>query len=126
MKGRKPSTIKTGTGKGALTRAPAAPSWLGAAARAEWKRVASVLVERRVLTLTDLACLEAFCAASGRIKELEVLIQANPGDVKLYRSQNQSIQTVRQIAAELGLTPVSRSRPAVSSDDQSEDELLDF
>jgi P27 family predicted phage terminase small subunit len=122
-RGAKPKVIKTG--KGALSRAPVAPAWFSPAARAEWKRVVPTLIERGIITVTDLALVEAFCVASGRIKELEALIQADPTDKALYRLANQAMQTARQIAAEIGASPISRSRPAVAeSDDANEDDPL--
>jgi phage terminase small subunit len=40
--------------------------------------------------------------------------------------QNQAMQTARQLAAELGLTPASRSRPAVRNDDKDDDNPFDI
>ncbi len=122
MRGRKPTTIKSG--RGALSRAPVAPAWMSIAARAEWKRVVPTLIERGILTSTDLGCVEAFCVASGRVKEIEALIQANPSDKTLYRLQTQAIQSVRQLAAEIGASPVSRSRPTVSDEADDADNDL--
>jgi P27 family predicted phage terminase small subunit len=123
VKGCKPKAIKTSS-KGALSRAPVAPAWFSPAARAEWKRVVPTLIERGIITVTDLALVEAFCVASGRIKELQALIQAEPMEKAYHRLQNQAMQTARQIAAEIGATPVSRSRPAIA-ENEVEDELLD-
>lgn len=122
MKGRKPSTIKSG--KGALSRAPVAPAWMSDAARAEWRRTVPTLIERGIITATDLGCVEAYCVAIGRIREIEALIQADPLDKTLYRLQTQATQTARQLAAEIGATPVSRSRPNVSDDAEPEDDPL--
>jgi P27 family predicted phage terminase small subunit len=124
VKGCKPSVIKSG-GAGALSRAPAAPEWLSPAARREWKRILPVLIARGIVTTTDLGCIEAYCTAIGRVRELEALIQADPLDKALYRLQTQSTQVARQLAAELGLTPVSRSRPSVAEQaDEVEDDPL--
>jgi P27 family predicted phage terminase small subunit len=83
------------------------------------------LVERRILTDGDLAMVEAFCVAAGRVREIEAMIQAGGGivDPKVWRMQNQAMQTARQIAAELGLTPVSRSRPTMRDDERGDDEF---
>lgn len=121
MKGRKPSTIVTYSG--ALTEAPRPPTWLSPDAKREWKRVAPVLVQRRHLTQTDLGMVEGFCVAMGRVREIERELQ-KPGavlDPRMVRLQDKALSTARQIAAEIGLTPVSRSRPAIVDDDDSED-----
>lgn len=106
-----------------LTRVPPAPKWLGDEARAEWKRVLPRLVEDRVVTKADLAGVEAFCVAAGRVRDLERAIQASGGaDVKLMRLQNQAMQTARQLASEFGLSPTSRARvqaPEASDDEPS-------
>ena len=82
-----------------------------------------LLVERKILTDADMAMVEAFCVASGRVREIEKLIQKPSGaiDGKLFRMQGQAMQTARQIAAELGLTPVSRSRPTIRDDEKQDD-----
>ncbi|SFJ24352.1 P27 family phage terminase small subunit [Bradyrhizobium sp. Gha] len=80
------------------------------------------LAKRRILTPADLGCLESYCIAIGRIRELELLLRVGM-DPKLCRMQDKAMGTARQLAAELGLTPVSRSRPAVrDNDDQDDDE----
>jgi P27 family predicted phage terminase small subunit len=122
MKGRKPTTIKSD--KGVVATALRVPAWLSKDAKAEWRRIMPLLVERRVVTQSDLGCVEAYCVAIGRVRELEKLIQANPLDKALYRLQTQSMQTARQLAAELGLTPVSRSRPSIADEeDEGDDDL---
>jgi phage terminase small subunit len=78
------------------------------------------LVKRRILTRADLGSLESYCVATGRIRDIEKLLRAGI-DPKLFRMQDQAIKTARQLAAELGLTPVSRSRPSIR-DDQGEDD----
>lgn len=101
-----------------------APSWLSAAARAEWKRVFPSLVERKILTEADLGSLENYCVACARVREIEKLIQASGEiDVKLFRMQNAAMMGARQLAAELGLTPVSRSRPVLRDGNEEADEL---
>ena len=46
-------------------------------------------------------------------------------DPKLFRMQDQAIKTARQLAAELGLTPVSRSRPSVRDEDENDLSFMD-
>ena len=95
-------------------------------AKTEWRRILPALVERRVLTDADLGSVENYCISIGRARELERLIQ-RAIDPALCRLQDKAIATARQLAAELGLTPVSRSRPSVrESNNDSDDSPLDL
>jgi phage terminase small subunit len=78
------------------------------------------LIERQIITEADLGTLTSYCVATSRIRELEALMRAS-FDLKLNRAQDASIKTARQLAAELGLTPVSRSRPSVRDTTESDD-----
>lgn len=118
MRGRKPELVG---GSGTLDATTKPPSWLGKAAKAEWRRVMPELAKRRILTTADLGSLESYCIAIGRIRELETLLRAGI-DPKLFRMQDKAMVTARQLAAELGLTPVSRSRPAVRENDNEGDD----
>ncbi|OAF13924.1 phage terminase small subunit P27 family [Bradyrhizobium neotropicale] len=121
MKGRKPELQADANALDASTRPP---TWLSKHAKAEWRRVMPELAKRRILTLADLGCLESYCLAIGRIRELELLLRAGI-DHKLVRMQDKAMVTARQLAAELGLTPTSRSRPSIREDDSDADSLLD-
>jgi phage terminase, small subunit, putative, P27 family len=121
MRGRKPSTIVSGTS--AVTDVPRPPSYMSRDAKAEWKRVARILViERKTLTDADLATLENYCIATGTMREahrlltLEGLVTAEGKKHPAHGILNNAQTTQRLCAAELGLTPVSRSRPAVRSE----------
>lgn len=120
MKGTKPQLRQSSAPVGILP----APAWMTAAARAEWDRVMPDLSERRILTTADLGTLESYAVLAGRVRDTEALIQ-NTTDaemmLKLIRVQDKAMASARQHAAELGLTPVSRSRPAIR-DDADEDE----
>lgn len=118
MKGRKPELTSDAS---AIAMPLTPPSWLSKHAKAEWRRVMPELTKRRILTTADLGCLEAYCIAIGRIRELEILLRAGI-DPKLCRMQDKAMVTARQLAAELGLTPVSRSRPAVRDNDNEGDD----
>lgn len=125
MRGRKPSQIAADAG--ALTAVPSAPSWLSKDAKAEWRRVMPDLVRRRVVTTSDLGSVENYCTVNGRIRELDRAFQSGDIDPKLLRLQAMLVQTARQLATELGLTPVSRSKPqAVAAEKQAEDSPLDM
>src|ERR1700726_1824085 len=67
-----PATPLTGT----LAIAPPPPEWLGRDAKREWRRTAYQLAVRGVLTGGDLAVLEAFCAAKGRLVAAERAIKS--------------------------------------------------
>jgi len=97
-----------------LIRVPRAPAYFSAYALAEWKRVLPVLVARRVICAADLAQVETYCCMAGLVRQIETERQLGGGiiDVKLFGVQNRAAQTARQIAATLGLDPVSRARIA--------------
>lgn len=122
MRGAKPHLVISND---AVTKAPAAPSWLSLEAKKEWRRVMPGLVKRRILTTADLGCLENYCIAQARVREVEKLIrEANDPDglPALLRMQDKAMQTARQLAAVLGLTPVDRSRPSIR-EEGDDDEL---
>ena len=119
MKGPKPRLVVDNTG---IKKAPAAPSWLSIEAKAEWRRVMPALVKRKILTVADLGSLENYCLAVGRVRQLEASLQAE-FDLKVFRAQDKAMATARQLAAELGLTPVSRSRPSVREGGDDDDAL---
>lgn len=123
MKGAKPTVRED---KAALIEIPRAPSWLSKEAKAEWRRIMPLLVERKILTEDNMGFVESYCVATGRVREIERIIQA-AGEitVPMFRMQDKAMTTQRQLAAELGLTPVSRSRPAMREDADDADALLD-
>src|SRR4051812_36489696 len=118
MKGRKPQLAADANALDASTKPP---TWLSKEAKAEWRRVMPELAKRRILTIADLGSLESYCVAMGRVRQLEALLRTDI-DLKLLRAQDKSMVTARQLAAELGLTPVSRSRPAVREDNTESDD----
>lgn len=127
MRGTKPHLV---VDNDAVTRAPAPPSWLSIDAKKEWRRVLPVLVKRKILTVADLGSLENYCAAIGQVREMERHLQAHGHVVSvdgvMKRNPAVGIQAdamtrARLLAAELGLTPVSRSRPAIREDGEDDD-----
>lgn len=92
------------------------------------------LVDRRILTVADLGGLENYCVAIGTIREMERVLQregytyvTDKGMIKRHPAGvilSDAMTRARLLAAELGLTPVSRSRPAIR-DDEDDDSLLD-
>jgi len=120
MKGTKPQLRQSSEALGILS----APEWMAEAARNEWDRVMPDLAARRILTTADLGTLESYAVLAGRVRDTEALIQ-NTTDaemmLKLIRVQDKAMASARQHAAELGLTPVSRSRPAIREDAEDDD-----
>ncbi|TKA98541.1 phage terminase small subunit P27 family [Cereibacter changlensis] len=103
-----------------------APAWLSPAAVAEWDRVMPILAERRILTVADLGGLENYCTAIGTVREMEAMMQtdgrviATENGLKRHPAvgiQSDAMTRARLLASELGLTPVSRSRPTMRPDD---------
>lgn len=140
MRGVKPHLV---VDNGAVRKAPSTPAWLSRDAKAEWRRVLPILIERRILTKADLASLENYCTAIGQVREMERHLQENGHVVEVFKLdsegekislgmkrnpavgiQSDAMTRARLLAAELGLTPVSRSRPAIRDDDD-DDSLLD-
>ncbi len=124
MRGRKPHLRLVDD---AVSGSPPPPSWMAPAAQAEWRRVVPVLVERRILTVADYGSLENYCVLIGRSREAEAALQSEEDPeilMKWARLQDKAMCSARLYANELGLTPVSRSRPAIQEDDDA-DSLLD-
>lgn len=128
MRGRKP---ELSADPEALTATTRPPVWLSRDAKGEWKRVLPLLIERRILTDADLATFASYCTAVGQMIEAQRIVRKegmtfvgasgpkkHPAVSIMHDAQTQA----RQLAAELGLTPVSRSRPAIR-DDANEDDL---
>jgi P27 family predicted phage terminase small subunit len=131
MRGTKPHLV---IDNDAVCRVPAPPAWLSKDAKAEWRRVMPAMVTRRILTVADLASFENYCLAIGTVREMERTLQINGytfetegGAIKRHPAvaiQSDAMTRARLLAAELGLTPVSRARPTIRDDDDA-DSLLD-
>ncbi|SFZ82431.1 phage terminase, small subunit, putative, P27 family [Devosia enhydra] len=127
MKGQKPQLMVI---NGSLGQFPPPPAWLAEEAKAEWRRMQPYLEERKALNDIDLANLENYCVAQGRVRECEAaMVGINDIDrkAKLWRMQKQAMDAARVLGGELGLTPMARSRPAFrepslfDDDEQGED-----
>jgi len=129
-RGLKPSTIVPGTSP--VTTIPKPPSYLSKEAKAEWRRVAPILVrERKVLTVADLAALENYVIAVATMQQAHREIQVsglviagkrNPASTILMQAQQQQLRA----AGELGLTPAARSRASVmeAAEDDEDNPLI--
>jgi P27 family predicted phage terminase small subunit len=105
------------------------PSWLGKEARAEWRRIAPILNDRKVLTEGDLGTVQSYCVAFGVMVQAQK--QINKDGILLGGKKHPALgtlnaaQTTMRLAAnELGLTPISRSRAAMR-ENEDDDSLLD-
>ena len=106
-----------------LTKAPPAPKWMTAEARAEWKRVLPQLIARQIITAADLAGVESYCTAVGAAHQIAKMMQAMPvPDLKLGGLQIRYMMTATRLAAEYGLTPTSRARVGSNADNEDDDD----
>lgn len=134
MRGRKPEAIMSGTGT--VDAVPKPPAWLSKDAKAEWRRVAPIIItDRKTLTLADLASFASYCCAVGEIMEASRIIsregmtyQGNSGPKKhpAVSIRTNAMTQARLFAAELGLTPVSRSRPSIRNDSHEDQDASDL
>ena len=115
-----------------ISATPKTPSYLSKEAKAEWRRVAPILIEeRKVLTEADLSALENYVIAVATMrqahKELHttgLLIggKRNPLSTILLQAQQQQLRA----AGELGLTPAARNRAVImdAADDEEDNPLF--
>lgn len=103
----------TATQRGSRSRAP---KWLGARARAEWRRVAPGLYELGLLTELDVMALACYCQLYARAVEAEEIF-TREGMVRedgtahpCIRIARQHWSLARQFATDFGATPSSRTR----------------
>jgi P27 family predicted phage terminase small subunit len=99
---------------------PTCPAHLQPSAKAEWKRLARELHQLGILTRLDRSVLAAYCASYGRwveaerrLKETPMLLKTPAGYVQpspWLAISNKSVELMHKFAAELGLSPSSRSR----------------
>lgn len=123
----------------ALEHMPA-PAWLSKDAQEQWESVLPLLAQRRIMTEADLGSFENYCIAMGTVREMEREIQKLGYVQKVYKIdkdgnsllvscrknpavaiQSDAMTRARLLAAELGCTPVSRSRPTVEDNDGEDD-----
>lgn len=130
MRGRKPEIHAL---NGALDKPPSAPAWLPKFGKTEWTRVVPALVKSRSLASHELSTVESYCIAVARIRETEAFIQKNgltyvspTGEQKRAPQttiHKESIEAARRLAAEIGITPASRSKNKGGATDTEDDEF---
>lgn len=100
--------------------APPCPKWLTGEARKEYKRVAKLLVDLRVLTEVDRSALAAYALsyakwvdAEQRVSEQGAVLVSAKGNPYLNPwagVASAALKDMKAFATEFGLTPASRSR----------------
>lgn len=111
-----------------IAKPPAAPGWLPAEGKTEWRRIWPGLAARRTITQADLSTVEAYCLAvstarraQSQIAQDGEILQSEYGPKRhpAFQTLFQSLTESRRLAAELGLTPTSRAKAgaAVPPDD---------
>jgi len=103
---------------------PSCPAHLSPSAKAEWKRLAQTLNKVGLLTQVDRAALAAYCQSYGRWVEAERRLAETPALLKTPAGYVQpspwlaisakQLELMAKFMAELGLTPSTRSRLAIS------------
>lgn len=96
------------------------PEWLDELASEMWKTLCPLLCKEKVLAVTDLHNLEAFCSAYSlfRLCELEirdkgiVVVGATGGPIKnpALTAKNEALRQISSFGGSLGLDPASRGR----------------
>ncbi|MDP9236719.1 MAG: phage terminase small subunit P27 family [Chloroflexota bacterium] len=99
---------------------PTCPRALSPAAKREWKRVAHELAQAGLLTRVDRAGLAAYCAAWSRWIEAEEALRTYGTIIKspsgypmvspYFSVASKSLEQMRLLLGEFGMTPSSRSR----------------
>ncbi len=87
---------------------PTQPKWLTKNAKAEWARIKKIMEKSGVITMGDATVLIQYCLLYSEMKDLKEEFPA------AKHAQ------LRVAAAELGLTPVARSKITVIKDDDNE------
>ncbi|MCA1971240.1 MAG: phage terminase small subunit P27 family [Caenispirillum sp.] len=122
MRGAKPELRAI---EGGLAAVPPAPEWMPKEAADEWRRIMPGLVHRRTLSPEDMGQVENYCLAIAQVRQCQKVLAVEPMFVQsetsaprphpAYRTMHSAMTIARQLAAELGLTPVSRQRTAVDA-----------
>ena len=115
---------------------PDCPEHLQGEARAEWFRICTALDTMGLLTSADHALLEAYCVtyarwldAEAKVKEFGTIVKSPeknfPMTSPYLHVANSSMEQLRKLAVEFGLSPSSRSRIRIG-DERAGSELDDF
>lgn len=116
-----------------LKTKPKCPSWINKEAKKEWKRIAPELERLGLLTDIDTSALAAYCQAYSHWKDAEEFMTKHGTVFKTpsgYMQQlphvsiaNNAMKIMRAFSAEFGLTPSSRTRIEIDSQDEDSDPM---
>lgn len=132
MRGRKPNIPSQATPTSAAD-SPLPPEWLHEEARAEWDRILNLISSAGAIARPDADVLAAYCETLVMFKQAvaqlhrEGLTFENEGMVKRHPSTAIAAECRKdllRLAAELGMTPISRQRLKVNPGER--DELQEF
>jgi P27 family predicted phage terminase small subunit len=147
---RKPTALKLiagNPGKKSLPKgepkpkieAPSQPKHLSAEARAEWDRLAPILVRLKLLSNLDRAAFAAYCQAWARHVEAEEQIAKASALAFTHNGfpivnpwvtiSKQAVDQMCKFLSEFGLTPAARTRisaPEPGADDDAQDDGKTF
>lgn len=102
--------------------APACPKFLGAEAKAEWRRQVKHLHEAGLLQATDRAVLAAYCEAWGEFVVLLGKAQekgyGEQVDWRLVNLKNAAAERLVRLAGQFGFSPAARVRLAGQQKEQ--------
>ncbi len=115
------------------------PDWLLPEAKAEWKRLAPELERLELLTPLDRAAFAGYCQSYGHWLEAETVLRkqgrlyVTPSGRVRERPEveiaRKSLQLMRALAVEFGLSPTARARlslpAAIDHEDDEFERLLD-
>jgi P27 family predicted phage terminase small subunit len=113
---------------------PDMPNHLKGEAAKEWKRIAPLLAGMKCLTEWDRSLLSAYCFEWGvyvalcnkiKIKDLVITtINGNRIHNPLLSARNKALSNIKEIAAEFGLSPSSRTRLSIGEKQQEENPFM--
>ena len=96
---------------------PPCPKHLRGLAKDEWERITPILLKRGCISDSDLALLEIYCYYKAKMAD----VIRHPKKYKV--SEITSISTsLKNVAAEFGLSPSSRTRIKVKTDEVKEED----
>ncbi|AVA21187.1 phage terminase small subunit P27 family [Rhizobium sp. NXC24] len=130
MRGRKPEITAL---DGALSHVPAPPKWLPPHGKAEWRRVMPRLVGDRKIAAHELGTVEAYCLAVATMRQAEEAVrthgmtfESDSGPKRRPETTilKENLEAARRLAAELGLTPASRTKNKGGVTGNDEDDAL--
>ncbi|MBI2855089.1 MAG: phage terminase small subunit P27 family [Chloroflexi bacterium] len=112
---------------------PTCPSWLSPEAKQEWRRVAPELARLGLLTRLDRTALACYCtcyswwrSAQETICSQGALYVTSKGQLRTrpeVEIAKQAAESMRDFAAEFGLTPTSRSRLLIPPSEEEIDPI---